>query len=110
MASVSLGEVQKLISAATDTALGQKLANAVVDSGNRGGWTIAGLIVATNVSTTVDFGSLKVGDKVVTIPAAAGNSIFYTVATAGTLPAAAVVGSLYVVIRAVPVSNVTQTY
>lgn len=61
---------------------------------------ISALIVATSTSTTTDFAALKVGDKVVKIPAAAGNSIFYTVATLGTLPAAAVIGDLYIVIRA----------
>src|SRR5437763_266372 len=60
---------------------------------------MAAMIVATNVSTTIDFGALKVGDKVMMIPAVAGNSIFYSVVTAGTLPAAAVVGDMYVVIR-----------
>jgi len=65
-------------------------------------WSQAALIVAAHTSTTTDFAALAVGDKVVHIPASAGNAIFYTVATAGTLPAAAVVGDLYIVIRAVP--------
>src|SRR4051812_14077886 len=60
----------------------------------------AAVIVATNVSTTIDFAALKVGDKVVHIPAVAGNADFSTVTTAGTLPAAAVVGDLYVALRA----------
>lgn len=60
---------------------------------------IAGTIVATSTSTTTNFSSLIVGDIIVVIPATAGNSIFLTCATAGTLPAAAVVGSLYIVIR-----------
>lgn len=63
--------------------------------------SIASIIVATNVSPTIDFGALLVGDRVVMIPAVAGNSIFYTVATAGTLPAAAIVGNLYLVLRAI---------
>ncbi len=82
----------------------QEFGNSVVDGVNAGllaSHVIANLITATNVSTTIDFvGKLAVGDKVVMIPAVAGNSIFYTVATAGTLPAAAIVGNLYVVIRA----------
>lgn len=61
--------------------------------------TIANVIVATNVSTTIDFASLVVGDKILILPAVAGNSMFVTCATAGTLPQAAVVGSLYVVLR-----------
>lgn len=62
---------------------------------------VANVIVATNVSQTIDFASLAVGDKVVVIPAAAGNSNFVTVAVAGTLGQAAVVGSLYIVLRAI---------
>lgn len=58
------------------------------------------IIVATNVSQTIDFGALKVGDRVLHIPTVAGNSSFLTVATVGTLGAAAVVGDLYVVLRA----------
>jgi len=76
----------------------QEIGNSVADGINAGllaSHVIANVIVATNVSTTLDF-----ADKVVMIPAVAGNSIFYTVATAGTLPAAAIVGNLYVVIRA----------
>lgn len=61
---------------------------------------MAAMIVATNVSTTIDFGALKVGDKVAMIPTVAGNSAFFSVVTAGTLPAAAVVGNLYLVFRA----------
>lgn len=57
-------------------------------------------IVATNVSQTVDFAALAVGDIVLHLPAVAGNSDFSVVATAGTLPAAAVVGDLYVALRA----------
>ena len=60
----------------------------------------AALIVATATSQTTDFGALAVGDRVVVIPAAAGNSHFVTVTTAGTLGEAAVVGSLYIALRA----------
>lgn len=63
-------------------------------------FAIVALIVATNVSATIDFGGLVVGDKILISPAAAGNSMFVTCAVAGTLPQAAVVGSLYVVLRA----------
>ena len=61
---------------------------------------IPAVIVAAHTSTTTDFGVLAVGDIVIHVPAVAGNSIFWTVAVAGTLPAAAVVGDLYVVLRA----------
>jgi len=56
------------------------------------------VIVATAVSQTTDFGSLKVGDQVIIIKPAAGNAQFVTITTAGDLGTAAVVGQLYVVI------------
>jgi hypothetical protein len=61
---------------------------------------VVGAIVATNVSQTVDFGALAVADVIVHIPAVAGNSEFVVCATVGTLPVAAVVGDLYLVLRA----------
>lgn len=57
------------------------------------------LITATNVSQTIDFGSLKQNDRVVRIPAVAGGSQFVIIATDGDLSVAAVVGDLYVVLR-----------
>lgn len=63
--------------------------------------TLALAIVATNVSQTIDFAALQVGDSVLSTPAGAGGAVNgYTVATVGTLPAAAVVGSTYLVFRA----------
>lgn len=92
----------KLLHAVASTTSGQELVTALnlgaaVDA--QTGVTIAAMIVAAHVSQTTDFGALKVNDQVLVIPAAAGNSHFVTVATAGTLPEAAVVGSLYVVLR-----------
>jgi hypothetical protein len=55
-------------------------------------------IVATSTSTTTDFGGLVVGQTVINIPAVAGNAKFGVVATADTLPFAAVVGDLYLVL------------
>lgn len=60
---------------------------------------VAAAIVATAVSQTTDFGALKVADKVVMIPAVAGNADFITVAVAGDLGQAAVIGNLYLVLR-----------
>jgi hypothetical protein len=80
----------------------QELAQAINNgsaTAAQSGATVAALIIATSTSTTTDFGALAVGDKVVHIAAVAGNAIFWTVATAGTLPAAAVVGDLYIVLR-----------
>lgn len=72
-----------------------------------GSWMIPAAIVATSTSTTTDFAALAVGDKILALPVPAGTpasttgAYFGTVATAGTLPFAAVVGDLYVVLRAV---------
>lgn len=95
--------VKRLQHAVTDQDLGNELADAV----NKGSALaaqapvcVAAAIVATNVSQTTDFGALKVGDQVVMIPATAGNADFITVATAGDLGQAAVVGNLYLVLRA----------
>lgn len=59
------------------------------------------MIIATNVSPTIDFGALQAGDILLHIGAIAGSSNFEVVAAAGTKPSAAVVGDLYVVMRAV---------
>jgi len=61
---------------------------------------MAAAIVATATSTTTDFGALRVGDLLISIPAVAGNAIFETVAVIGTKPSAAVIGDLYLALRA----------
>lgn len=103
MALLTTEQITRLMTAVTSAPIG----NAIADAINQGAahvqqspYVIANLIVATATSTTTDFGSLVVGDKILISPAVAGNSMFVTCATAGTLPQAAVVGSLYVVIRA----------
>lgn len=78
-----------------NTRVANKLMGALVGS------SIAAAIVATNVSTTVDFAALQKGDILVHIPATAGNAAFAVVAAAGTAPAAAVVGDLYLAIRVI---------
>lgn len=103
MALLSSDTLKRLAHALTSKSAAQEVA----DSMNQGASAASqdvycqpALIVATNVSTTIDFAALRVSDKVLHIPATAGNSNFLSVAVAGTLPAAAVVGDLYVVIRA----------
>jgi hypothetical protein len=102
--SLSVNTTRRMFEAVTNEVLyGPEVVDAINQGQNlaqQSGWSIPAAIVAAHVSTTTDFGALKVGDLVAHIPAVAGNSIFYTVATAGTLPAAAVVGDLYVVLRA----------
>jgi len=101
--ALSTSLVNRILLAFTSKDLGNEAVNAI----NKGaaladqtGWCAARLIVATNVSQTVDFGALKIGDKVLHVPSAAGNADFRTCAVAGDLGAAAVVGDLYVVMRA----------
>ena len=55
------------------------------------------IIVATSVSQTTDFGSLKVGDTVLVGVVATGNVEFETIAVAGDLGTAAVIGDTYIV-------------
>ena len=66
-----------------------------------GSYSVSGAIVATSTSTTVNFGSLLVNDYLVHIPASPGSAQFALVVTAGTSPFTAVIGDLYVVLRAV---------
>lgn len=67
-----------------------------------GSHTIVMAALATSTSTTVDFGALKVGDWLVRIKAGAtGGALFDVVVADGTAPAAAVVGDLYIGIRAI---------
>lgn len=100
---LSKSAVNSLQLALTSKDLGNETADAI----NKGSaiadqstTCLAKLIVATNVSQTVNFGALKVGDKIVHIPASAGNADFQVCATLGTLPVSAVVGDLYIVLRA----------
>jgi hypothetical protein len=77
----------------------QPAGNEVLTQLNNAAFAIPAAIVAAHVSATTDFSALIAGDLVVHVPATAGNAAFFTVATAGTLPAAAVVGDLYIVLR-----------
>lgn len=109
--SLSKNAVTRLITALADSSspvtqnAGNEVASAInAGIADLGGFYLPAVIVAAHVSATTDFAALAVGDYVVHIPAAAGNAIFYTVVTAGTLPAAAIVGDLYMVARLKPVS------
>lgn len=93
---LSLDTSKRIITSLTSAFAGNELISAV----NNSAWGIPAAIVAAHVSATTDFAALLAGDLVVHIPATAGNAAFFTVATAGTLPAAAVVGDLYIVLRA----------
>lgn len=62
---------------------------------------VAAMITATSTSQTVDFGALVVGDQVLMVPATAGSAdAIGPIVAAGTLGQAAVVGNVYLVLRA----------
>jgi len=101
--SLSEKQVKRLMIATADAEVGNGIADEIHAGSELAALTshvVVGAIVATNVSQTVDFGAVKVGDLVAMIPATAGNADFITIATAGTLGQAAVVGNLYIVLRA----------
>ena len=102
--SLSADAIKRLMIALTSKTVGNEVATAINGAASATHF-LAGAIVATNVSQTVDFASLKVGDQVAVIHATAGNAHFVTIATAGDLGEAAVVGDLYIVIRAVPAAT-----
>jgi hypothetical protein len=80
----------KVVEAARDgVALEASLSHYVVEA-----------IVATTADTTTDFGNVLVGDLIVAVPAVAGNAQFGAVAVDATSPFAAVIGDLYLVLRA----------
>tara|TARA_R110000744_G_scaffold345108_2_gene450519 strand:+ start:1053 stop:1388 length:336 start_codon:yes stop_codon:yes gene_type:complete len=80
-----------------------KEVNKVVENLNDTG--LVEIIIATAVSTTTDFGNLKIGDRILVADAPAGTpasttGVYYlTCAAGGTLPAAAVIGNIYIVMR-----------
>lgn len=95
--------VKRLLHAVTDQSLGRELVNAINSNTaavSQSAMLIVAAIVATSTSQTTDFGALAVGDQVLMIPATAGNADLITISTIGTLGQAAVVGNIYVVLRA----------
>jgi hypothetical protein len=103
MALLSENLVKRLMHALTDQTLAKELVDAVNQHDQHLAQSpiqIPAAIVATNVSQTVDFAALKVNDRVLMIPATAGNADLITIAVAGDLGQAAVVGNIYLVLRA----------
>lgn len=101
--ALSDNAAKRIFHAVGDQVAGREIVDAV-NQGQAGAaseaWSTVGVIIAQSTSSTTDFGSLQVGDRVVMIPAVAGNSVSLLVATAGTLPVAAVTGNTYMVLRA----------
>ncbi len=103
MSKLSADAVKRLQVATASKEAGNELANAINKGealASQSGKVVAAAIVATNVSQTVDFAALKVDDQVAMIPASAGSADLITITTAGDLGQAAVVGNLYLVLRA----------
>ena len=102
--SLSIDTTKRMFEAVTDQVhAGPELVDAVnqgLASAQQDAWKIPAAIVAAHVSQTTDFAALQINDLVMHLPATAGNSQFLKVTVAGTLPVAAVVGDLYVVLRA----------
>lgn len=107
---LSTGTLKRILSAMCSKNDANEVASAI-NNGNelakQSSASIAALIVATSVSTTTDFASLKIGDKLVHIPATPGNAGFEAITVAGTKPSAAVVGDLYIALRASPLPAAT---
>lgn len=103
MSQLSEALVRRLMHAVTDQALARELVDTInqVDAfKDQSARVIAAAIVATATSQTTDFGALRVGDQVLMIPATAGNADLITITTIGDLGQAAVVGNIYLVLRA----------
>lgn len=102
MALLSDNLVKRLMHALTDQTLAKELVDAINQHDahlTQSGKMLIAAIVATNVSQTIDFAVLKIGDQVLMIPATAGNADLITITVAGDLGQAAVVGNIYVVLR-----------
>lgn len=101
--ALSAEAVKRLMIATADAKIGNDLADAINAGSAHAAQSpicLVAVIVATAVSQTTDFGVLKVGDKVLMIPATAGNADLITITVAGDLGQAAVVGNAYMVTRA----------
>jgi hypothetical protein len=76
--------------------------NPIVDMLNNISSSVVNVIIATAASTTTDFASLKVGDKVVVFDSTGATTpAFGVVVTAGTSPVLPGVGDLVQVIRSI---------
>lgn len=118
--ALSSNAVKRLMIALGDAAVGREVADAIDQANADKQSAVPGvtsreavdLIIATNVSQTIDFGGLKVGDYVMMVPAVAGSAdLIGPIAVAGDLGQAAVVGNAYQVWRQVKVPAArTETF
>jgi hypothetical protein len=84
-------------------------ANKATSSWDQSSHVIVDSIIATSTSTTVDFGSLRVGDLVITIPAVDSTMQFEMVTVDKTKPSPAQSGDLYLVLRHATLSPDTSS-
>lgn len=103
---LSVNSVKALITALGSQGLGNEVATAInngstssdaVDTLN---WQVALVATATGTSTTTGMSAIAVGDIVVSIKATAGNPVFGTAITAGTIPFTPANGDLIIALRA----------
>jgi len=102
--ALSSTAVKNLMVATASADVGNEIATAINNgaaAAAQGLVVVAAAIVATSVSQTTDFDVLLTTDKVVMIPATAGNADFITPSAAGNLGQAAVIGNLYLVLRSI---------
>lgn len=100
---LSQDTLQRILSAMCDKNDANEMASAINNGSSlasQSSHSIAAAIVASSTSTTTNFSALRAGDKLIHIPATAGNSNFEAIVTNGTKPSAAVIGDLYIALRA----------
>jgi len=98
MSALTTEQERYLDTAVASQRIGAEIA-AVINGKSEKTSGVQGVIIATSVSATTDFGVIAVGDVVVHIQASAGDAVFAEAVAAGTSPIApAVVGDLYIVL------------
>lgn len=110
--ALSTSALKSLVTGLASVSDGNEVASAINTAAavtDQTAWVVAAFIVATSTSTTTDFAALKVNDRIIMIPDTPGNAdLLAAVATAGTLPQAAVVGNAYIVFRQITFPSATS--
>lgn len=81
MTVLSDDAVKRLMIATTSASVGNEIASAINtcnDLPTQGAWQIVDCFTGTTADQTTDFGGLEVGDKILILPAAAGNMQYVT--------------------------------
>lgn len=109
--ALSNDAVKRLMTAMSSADAGNEVASAInngLAAAAQGAFIVPTIITATSTSTTTNFADLAVGDIVLQIRPSAATGHFMAVATAGTLPEAAVISDKYVVLRAYSASTASN--